>query len=126
MGVWIETEVKNIEADTAKKSHPSWVCGLKQAYNISENEYEVSHPSWVCGLKPGVKGHKLLSTQSHPSWVCGLKLLALLLCLALITVTPFVGVWIETADLIDGVQTANVTPFVGVWIETLNQQQPQD
>ena len=34
-------------------------------------------------------------------------------------VTPYVGVWIETADLIFDGLAAPVTPYVGVWIETL-------
>ena len=34
-------------------------------------------------------------------------------------VTPFVGVWIETCQLLGYHHITNVTPFVGVWIETL-------
>ena len=34
------------------------------------------------------------------------------------SVTPFVGVWIETRPLLPGTYLAVVTPFVGVWIET--------
>ena len=37
----------------------------------------------------------LLDIESHPAWVCGLKLF-LSLRLMLLTVTPCVGVWIET------------------------------
>ena len=33
-------------------------------------------------------------------------------------VTPFVGVWIETAVLLSSPRKSGVTPFVGVWIET--------
>ena len=40
----------------------------------------------------------LLNMQSHPSWVCGLKLYVWLALCKVIKVTPFVGVWIETAD----------------------------
>ena len=38
----------------------------------------------------------------------------------LLSVTPFVGVWIET--LLGGLfgKSNTVTPFVGVWIETPN------
>ena len=37
-----------------------------------------------------------MNSRSHPSWVCGLKhKLECFIC-AKITVTPFVGVWIET------------------------------
>ena len=34
------------------------------------------------------------------------------------TVTPFVGVWIETNFFIVIIKVFYVTPFVGVWIET--------
>ena len=37
-------------------------------------------------------------------------------------VTPFVGVWIETLDLLICLVKKYVTPFVGVWIETRYQQ----
>ena len=35
-----------------------------------------------------------------------------------VVVTPFVGVWIETAVYDINPQVNQVTPFVGVWIET--------
>ena len=38
----------------------------------------------------------LLNMQSHPSWVCGLKLLCAGKFNLQLSVTPFVGVWIET------------------------------
>ena len=33
-------------------------------------------------------------------------------------VTPYVGVWIETPELLKAVDHCQVTPYVGVWIET--------
>ena len=39
----------------------------------------------------------LLNMQSHPSWVCGLKQQEGLRMGSQSDVTPFVGVWIETA-----------------------------
>ena len=39
----------------------------------------------------------LLNMQSHPSWVCGLKPNRVIKKYNRRTVTPFVGVWIETA-----------------------------
>ena len=36
------------------------------------------------------------TSRSHPSWVCGLKPIGLNNADAVIKVTPFVGVWIET------------------------------
>ena len=56
--------------------------------------------------------------MSHPSWVCGLKLLLCKQPLYGCCVTPFVGVWIETNHVANGVIQELVTPFVGVWIET--------
>ena len=38
----------------------------------------------------------LLNMQSHPSWVCGLKLTSERAHASRTSVTPFVGVWIET------------------------------
>ena len=34
------------------------------------------------------------------------------------SVTPFVGVWIETEETVKKFKQKIVTPFVGVWIET--------
>ena len=42
----------------------------------------------------------LLDIESHPTWVCGLKLLACSLSKKLIIVTPYVGVWIETKNIL--------------------------
>ena len=39
----------------------------------------------------------LQNMQSHPSWVCGLKHILVGQVLGFHSVTPFVGVWIETA-----------------------------
>ena len=55
-----------------------------------------SHPAWVCGLKPGTGWYM-------PFW----------------TVTPCVGVWIETSLLPMKAKIPFVTPCVGVWIETV-------
>ena len=33
------------------ESHPTWVCGLKQAKPLVVSEGNLSHPTWVCGLK---------------------------------------------------------------------------
>ena len=63
----------------------------------------VSHPSWVCGLK-----HKKVVTNKLQTFV-----------------TPFVGVWIETAVCLNQANVYKVTPFVGVWIETGEKQTHQ-
>ena len=77
-----------------------------------------SHPSWVCGLKLQQTRKGKREHQSHPSWVCGLKLYKGITVIIVTTVTPFVGVWIETANLMHTDIEYKVTPFVGVWIET--------
>ena len=54
-----------------------------------------SHPTWVCGLKRDTFTQLGDRKQSHPTWVCGLKQAMMLLRL-ISSVTPYVGVWIET------------------------------
>jgi len=55
-----------------------------------------SHPTWVCGLKLNGSWEVSGTTKlSHPTWVCGLKQAMMLLRL-ISSVTPYVGVWIET------------------------------
>ena len=123
-----------------RKSHPSWVCGLKPtSRNITKKSIK-SHPSWVCGLKQGQAALMQGRAASHPSWVCGLKPIDYFTSVLPRAVTPFVGVWIETVSGRSalGFQTSHpswvcglkqqtfahaatvqgVTPFVGVWIET--------
>ena len=41
----------------------------------------------------------LLDIESHPAWVCGLKLQCYTPPLQIQTVTPCVGVWIETSNV---------------------------
>ena len=75
VGVWIETQM-HLNYSQAKKSHPSWVCGLKlHQVGSSSLDYQ-SHPSWVCGLKHSLCAPSVARKRSHPSWVCGLKLLS--------------------------------------------------
>ena len=50
-------------------------------------------------------------------WECGLKHFKTVTELHLF-VTPYVGVWIETASKACPLSPTNVTPYVGVWIET--------
>ena len=58
--------------------------------------------------------------MSHPAWVCGLKLLVDYDFPYLRSVTPCVGVWIETILPLTRRRTSEVTPCVGVWIETVD------
>ena len=42
------------------RSHPSWVCGLKQKIPLDNMKPVLSHPSWVCGLK--LVGEKVINS----------------------------------------------------------------
>ena len=53
----------------------------------------------MCGLKLFVRSAIVLLQKSHPSWVCGLKQPILNKRKKAAQVTPFVGVWIETAGI---------------------------
>ena len=118
VGVWIETWFTNNTTKNSIMSHPSWVCGLKQwckgtlfLWNhvtpfvgvwietdgrLRLALYFRSHPSWVCGLKLVWIYQSVSIYKSHPSWVCGLKPSEGSYTWLLWSVTPFVGVWIET------------------------------
>ena len=78
-----------------------------------------SHPTWVCGLKPFSRRQTPSPLKkSHPTWVCGLKPKLLYAYGEATVVTPYVGVWIETACNMIRKTRCSVTPYVGVWIET--------
>ena len=99
-------------------SHPSWVCGLKLIVRVSAEGNDKSHPSWVCGLKlvwrfrrVGRISHTLRGCVdwNKPCKPIMLERLGHTLrgCVdwnspvgyrpPVRRVTPFVGVWIETA-----------------------------
>ena len=68
MGVWIETYYPP-PFPPFFKSHPVWVCGLKQE-NGRECYYAIkSHPVWVCGLKPARRSWSI-SLSSHTLYGC--------------------------------------------------------
>ena len=62
------------------------------------NSTLMSHPAWVCGLKQALYENELSERKSHPAWVCGLKLMNKIDYERLLSVTPCVGVWIETCN----------------------------
>ena len=96
VGVWIETATALQKYKEIQKSHPSWVCGLKQII-IKVALYALGVTPfvgvWIETLAPfllfnffcvtpfvGVWIETLTNkrvdsydTESHPSWVCGLK-----------------------------------------------------
>ena len=89
---------------------------------LSDHIHEAeSHPAWVCGLKRSGwrTGYWLQSvTPCVGVWI---ETSSTMLCTQGIGVTPCVGVWIETVGEIDLKPNINVTPCVGVWIETQSQ-----
>ena len=72
MGAWIETKKRSPQG-TQKRSHPTWVRGLKLSFYRSTDNREVSHPTWVRGLKRKIEEDKTGNITSHPTWVRGLK-----------------------------------------------------
>ena len=50
--------------------------------------------------------------------MCGLKLSVVGMIVLGVSVTPHVGVWIETQIVSTSEMAYRVTPHVGVWIET--------
>mgnify|MGYP004542850293 CR=1 FL=1 len=80
------------------ESHPVWVCGLKQPILNKRKKGSASHPVWVCGLKLNLSISHFLINKSHPVWVCGLKLHSVTIERPESSVTPCMGVWIETTS----------------------------
>ena len=95
VGVWIET-IGGINNSQIKKSLLMWECGLKL-----HGEYQLG-----------------LLYLSLLMWECGLKHIQKLSLVIFDTVTPYVGVWIETLLCYARILLGIVTPYVGVWIET--------
>ena len=118
VGVWIETHGWQT-VPIYVPSHPAWVCGLKHVLGAENIENLLSHPAWVCGLKQDIAHSTHTDSLSHPAWVCGLKHIIDIIFPHERTVTPCVGVWIETKPDCQNRLCIFVTPCVGVWIETL-------
>ena len=97
MGVWIETG-HQLTYSCGAESHPAWVCGLKPMLDWAATGQSPSHPAWVCGLKRYWQWKSDIDRVSHPAWVCGLKLNDKINTTEVSTVTPCVGVWIETEN----------------------------
>ena len=96
VGVWIEkTPFFLINFFNQFKSHPAWVCGLKQVFR-----------------------HLYCFARRHTLRGCVDWNTLRFRMLALVSVTPCVGVWIETSNRSTIVIASRVTPCVGVWIET--------
>ena len=118
MGVWIETFPAPTGISYAK-SHPAWVCGLKQVVE--------AHPAWMNAVTPCVGVwietstilSKLSITTVTPCVGVWIETLRPINSFIFKIVTPCVGVWIETAGIMEIKAMIDVTPCVGVWIETV-------
>ena len=78
-------------------SHPMWVRGLKQRYDLLEAHLDKVAPyvgAWI-------------------------ETLLELVCITWLPVAPYVGAWIETIMICFIVMYRQVAPYVGAWIETL-------
>ena len=73
VGAWIETKAGKRRITSKRKSHPTWVRGLKLAALYTFVILVLSHPTWVRGLKQGYTFRCARCQQSHPTWVRGLK-----------------------------------------------------
>ena len=77
-----------------------------------------SHPTWVRGLKHFGRNEFGDAVKSHPTWVRGLKLHTDQQGDVGRGVAPYVGAWIETLNIIITDMARYVAPYVGAWIET--------
>ena len=73
MGVWIETNALRV-SESARLSHPVWVCGLKQARSKTGYRADVVTPCMGVWIETQIEAH----FGVRPN------------------VTPCMGVWIET------------------------------
>ena len=117
MGVWIETS-QPFRSNWRWKSHPVWVCGLKQAwsaYQLSDRRhtlYGCVDWNWADARAPTMAA----VTPCMGVWI------ETYFCQRLqddSNVTPCMGVWIETRKFCKVSTITDVTPCMGVWIETL-------
>ena len=139
VGVWIETRlsaiVRQLPFSHTLRGCVDWNCALSICLGVATRHTLRGCVDWnsSCSSSKSVQtGHTLRgcvdwnSIQSKPSkvsrghtlrgcvdWNKNNKAKGLY-----IIVTPFVGVWIETAIYVLLVCLLSVTPFVGVWIET--------
>lgn len=71
-----------------------------------------------CYSDLGVSANLHISFYPPYVWVCGLKHNNIVYICHLLTVTPYMGVWIETVEASFSTPALKVTPCMGVWIET--------
>ena len=96
VGVWIETQETWCNLQVAVCHTLRGCVDWNNSLFGGDGNAKKSHPSWVCGLKQNICSQAGSTYWSHPSWVCGLKPFMYYLGINAAHVTPFVGVWIET------------------------------
>ena len=117
MGAWIETR-GSCQYVKRRKSHPTWVRGLKH-YSIDEEERRGHVAPYVgAWIETTDYHHKSIQIQSHPTWVRGLKPGGKGSIRLLPKVAPYVGAWIETLKGRCRLSRHLVAPYMGAWIET--------
>ena len=77
-----------------------WECGLKLPTPGNCRKRLTSLLMWECGLKRLDGVEHSASVKSLLMWECGLKLCVTDISDNACTVTPYVGVWIETCLII--------------------------
>ena len=142
VGVWIEIhEAYHNSTNYTRRSLRGSVDWNHES-KFDEEHAKKSLPSWECGLKYFLLGRDSSQKRSLPSWECGLKLVLNVIYMKSCDVAPFVGVWIEIYNnsykrnnessrslrgsvdwniisLICIWYISTVAPFVGVWIEIM-------
>ena len=138
VGVWIET-ILYTHSRIFRKSHPTWVCGLKLLYWVHRRlphshtlrgcvDWNLTISSDICPtdchtLRGCVDWNFFLLNKSsapicHTLRGCVDWNLPIVSIFSGTEVTPYVGVWIETSHQVPYALFPIVTPYVGVWIET--------
>ena len=116
MGAWIETRLRGILL-TVICVAPYVGAWIETILICRQLHQKRSHPTWVRGLKLRRLERPKTPRLSHPTWVRGLKQFVLALQ-KYVNVAPYVGAWIETTSPPGGKDFVLVAPYVGAWIET--------
>ena len=100
------------------RSHPVWVCGLKH-YTLCRKMIHARHTLYGCVDWNYYIGLRFPLTSCHTLYGCVDWNTNNSTKMKKITVTPCMGVWIETRSPLPWCRAGSVTPCMGVWIETL-------
>ena len=117
VGVWIET-FTNLRLTGSHLVTPCVGVWIETLLLLLNGSSLLSHPAWVCGLKLWLR-HNIKIRWRHTLRGCVDWNYHRVWVVRLWTVTPCVGVWIETSVMPSITVDCVVTPCVGVWIETI-------